>query len=238
MPRSAIIIGASTGIGAAVAQRLSAQGWTLGLMARSTDKLNTLADACPGTCFVQPIDLRKQEAALTGLEALWERMGGAHLVWGNAGINQLFPSPEQTDNIIRVNVLGLVACLEWAREQMLAQGYGHLAATTSIASIRGSGPSPVYGGTKAFLVNYLEGLAKQAYKRQQPLKVTDIRPGYIATAMTHGQKGLFWLEDLDKAADQIVKALEQQKRVAYITPRWRLIALLMRFFPWWMYRQV
>ncbi len=238
MQRSAIIIGASTGIGAAVANRLSAKGWTLGLMARSTDTLHALAEALPGPCYVQTIDLRNHETALSGLQQLWTAMGGVHLVWGNAGINHLFPSPDQTDEVIRVNVLGLVGCLEWAREQMLAQGHGHIAATTSIASIRGSGPSPVYGGTKAFLVNYLEGLAKQAYKRQQPLTVTDIRPGYIATSMTQGQKGLFWLEDLDKAADQIVHALEKQKRVAYIMPRWRLIALLMRFFPWWMYRKV
>lgn len=238
MKTSAIIIGASTGIGAAVAYRLSAKGWTLGLLSRDANKLKDLSSRLPGASYMQPIDLQHHAAALAGFQQLWQQMGGAHLVWGNAGINHLFPSPQQTDAIIRVNVLGLVGCLEWAREQMLVQGNGHLAATTSIAAIRGSGPSPVYGGTKAFWVNYLEGLAKQAYKRHQPIAVTDIRPGYIATSMTHGQKGLFWREDLDRAADRIVQALEQKRRVAYIMPRWRLIAWLMQLLPWRIYRRV
>ncbi len=94
------------------------------------------------------------------------------------------------------------------------------------------------GGSKAFLIRYLEGLRKRIYHKGYDIAVTDIRPGYIATEMTAGQKGLFWTTPLDKAVDHIVRAINRKKKLAYITPRWRLVAFVMQHVPWWVYRRI
>jgi short-subunit dehydrogenase len=113
---------------------------------------------------------------------------------------------------------------------------GHLVGITSIAALRGNKWAPSYNASKAYQVNYLEGLRQKARDLQATVTITDIRPGFVETNMAKGDK-LFWVASPEKAAWQIWKAIRKKKRVAYVTRRWRIYALLVRLAPGWMYER-
>ena len=110
------------------------------------------------------------------------------------------------------------------------QGQGHLVAITSAGGLRGSGAAPAYNATKAFQMNYLEGLRQRLAGKRLPVAVTDVRPGFVDTAMAKGE-GLFWVAPVEKACRQIVRAIGRRKRVAYVTRRWRIAAWIYRHLP-------
>jgi short-subunit dehydrogenase len=88
-----------------------------------------------------------------------------------------------------------------------------------------------YGATKAFMYNYMQGQRHKAAAEKLPITITDIRPGFIETDMTKGQKGMFWVGTSQKAAYQIANAIEAKRKVAYITRRWWLVAKLFNVLP-------
>mgnify|MGYP003672983891 FL=1 len=85
--------------------------------------------------------------------------------------------------------------------------------------------------------NYMEGLRLKALKENLDIHITDIRPGYVDTAMAEGDH-MFWVAPPEKAAKQIVDAIKSNKSCAYITKRWRLIAWLMRIAPNFLYKKL
>lgn len=79
-------------------------------------------------------------------------------------------------------------------------------------------------------MNYLEGIRQRAAARHIPLAVTDVRPGFVDTAMAKGE-GLFWVSSVDKAVGQIMRALDRKRKVVYVTRRWRWVAWLWKHIP-------
>jgi hypothetical protein len=77
----------------------------------------------------------------------------------------------------------------------------------------------------------MEGQRHKAAYEKLPIYVTDIRPGFIDTDMTHGQRGLFWVQTAEKAAKQIANAIDCKRKVAYITGRWLIIGILYKLLP-------
>jgi short-subunit dehydrogenase len=112
----------------------------------------------------------------------------------------------------------------------LSKGNGHLAVISSISSLRGSSECPAYNASKSFVSNYLEGMQCKAKKSGANVCVTDIKPGFIDTAMAQGE-GLFWVMPVSVAAHQIHKAIKAKKKSVYITKRWALIAFLLKRLP-------
>jgi short-subunit dehydrogenase len=135
-----------------------------------------------------------------------------------------------------VNVNGFTAVANWAFNYFQQQGYGHFAAITSIAGTRGSRQAPAYFASKAYQINYLEGLNQKAHHLKIPICITDIRPGFVDTAMASGEN-LFWMSTTQKAAKQIVSAIRQKRNVVYVTKRWRLIAILLKAMPRYLYKR-
>ncbi len=129
-----------------------------------------------------------------------------------------------------MNVTGFTVASDWAFNFYENQQYGHLAAITSLAGLRGSRHAPAYYATKAFQINYLEGLRQKARKSRKPIYITDIRPGFVDTEMAKGE-GKFWVASAEKAAKQIFDAIQHRKPVAYITKRWGAIATLLKMLP-------
>ena len=76
----------------------------------------------------------------------------------------------------------------------------------------------------------LERLAARLAGKRLPVAVTDVRPGFVDTAMAKGE-GLFWVAPVEKACRQIVRAIGRRKRVAYVTRRWRIAAWIYRHLP-------
>jgi short-subunit dehydrogenase len=103
-------------------------------------------------------------------------------------------------------------------------------AISSVAGLRGSSIAPAYNATKAFQINYLEGLRQKAAKLNSQFFVTDIRPGFVDTAMAKGE-GQFWVASVDKAVDQILAAIKKKKKIVYVTKRWKLVADILKMIP-------
>jgi short-subunit dehydrogenase len=83
----------------------------------------------------------------------------------------------------------------------------------------------------------MEGLRQKAKKLKCPLYITDIRPGFVDTDMAKGE-GMFWVASVEKAAGQIIEAIQNRKQVAYITKRWGIMAALLKILPRRIYQHV
>jgi len=236
--KKAIIIGATSGIGRELAKILSLNNYVVGMAGRRTELLSNLQREISGS-YIKRIDVTKSEEAITLLKELIQEMGGMDLIVISSGVG--FINPElvwkQEKETIDVNISGFAAIANAAFKYFSNQGSGHIVGISSVAAIRGSGEAPAYNASKAFVSNYLEGLRQKARKSGIAITVTEIQPGFIDTAMAKGE-GLFWVSPPGKAARQIFKAINSKKKHAYITKRWRLIALLLKIIPGWIYNKI
>jgi short-subunit dehydrogenase len=229
--KSAIIIGASSGIGRALAVVLSLDGYRVGVVARRTDLLAQLQAELTGPCVIKTADVSRPELAMPLVRELVEELGDVELFIVNAGIGfdnaPLAWEPER--DTIAVNVLGFAAMVNVAVAHLESRGSGHLVGISSIAALRGIGGAPAYAASKAFVSNYLQGVGYRFNKLKLPVVVTDVQPGFVDTPMAAGNR--FWIASPETAARQIVAAIRGRKRHVYVTRRWRLIAWLMRIVP-------
>jgi short-subunit dehydrogenase len=238
--RNAVVVGASSGIGRALALRLARDGWTLGLTGRRVALLESLREEIGGATQVQEMDVADVPAATARLEALIARMGGADLVVLNAGTGARNPDLawEREEPALRVNVLGFAALAAAAMRHFLARGCGHLVGISSVSALRGNRHAPAYAASKAFVSHYLECLWLYAAKSGLPIAVTDVQPGFVDTDLVRGQDRMFWIATPEKAADRIHDAIRRRRKRAVITRRWVLMAWLMRVLPDWAYRRI
>ena len=157
----------------------------------------------------------------------------------SAGTGDLNPGLDYAleEPAIRTNVVGWTAAVDWAYGRFEERGGGHLVVITSVGGLRGGGAAPAYNASKAYQINYAEGLRQRAAKSGLPLPVTDIRPGFVATEMAKGE-GLFWVMPVDRVVEGIVRAIRRRRSVAVVTRRWRLPAWLIRHMPECIYRKM
>lgn len=237
--KSAIIIGASSGIGRELARVLSRNQYVVGVMARRVQLLDELSKEVGETLFVQGIDVTVIESAMETLAKFIERMGGVDLIVISAGTGEINNSLSWhlENETIKTNVSGFTALANVAMHHFTEKGSGHLVGISSIAALRGGRESPAYNASKAFESNYLEGLRQRVRKSRLPITITDIKPGFVNTAMAKGD-GIFWAAEPEKAARQIFGAIKRRKRSAYITRRWVLIAWLLKLLPGFIYERL
>lgn len=236
---NAIITGASSGIGEALARVLAADGYGLGLVARRLDRLEALRAELPGQVWTRQIDVTQVDAARAGLDALIHEMGDVDLIVLNAGAGHMNPELTwETERLaLDVNVHGFAATANVAMQYFLRRGRGHLVGISSIAGLCGSRYAPAYHASKAFVSRYLDSLRHMAFHSGQPIAVTDIRPGWVDTAMGQNDK-VFWRAPVDLAARQIAASIRRRVPRAYVTRRWRWIAWLLAVTPDWVFYRV
>ncbi len=233
--KRAIVVGASSGIGRDLSLLLSRAGYVVGVTARRGELLDSLQQEMPGESFQQVMDVADVDLAADQLKKLMVAMGGADLIVLNAGVAGLNPNLawEDEKKILDLNVMGFAALAGVAWRHFMDQGHGHLVGVSSIAAVRGLASTPAYAASKAFVSNYLEGLRAKAHKAGKTnVHVTDIRPGYVHTPMTEGQKNMFWVATSEEAAKEIMEAIHKKKHMAYVTKRWKLVAKLLRHAPY------
>lgn len=225
----AIVIGASSGIGRELVKVLVHSGYEVGVVARRENLLLSLQEELKVPLFIQQADISHPEEAMNVVQSLIQRMGGVDLAIINAGVGYLNPCFDwnKDKETIDVNVLGFCAMTQVFIKHFMAQGQGHLVGISSIAALRGISGS--YSASKAFVSNYLEGVRHQVIKKYPDITVTDIQPGFVDTAMAKG--ATFWVTPADQAASMIMEAIRKKKQHAYISPRWRLVAWLMKLTP-------
>jgi short-subunit dehydrogenase len=233
-----IIIGATSGIGKALAALYAEKGHRVGITGRREELLTGLQKKFPQNIFTACFDVTGSENT-RHLQELIAALGGLDLFIYNAG----FGEPSDTLDIdmelstTLTNVLGCVELAGYAFNYFLGQGYGQIALTSSVAALRGNSFAPAYSASKAFVSNYAEGLNMKAWKLGKKIVVTDIRPGFVDTKKAKGH-GRFWVATPQKAALQIMEAIAKKRRVAYITKRWWLIAQLMNLLPFSLLRRL
>ena len=137
---------------------------------------------------------------------------------------------ELEKKVIDTNVMGFTKVVIWAYNYFIKQGKGHLVIISSVAGHRGSKNSPTYSASKAYQMNFIEGLWHRSYKLKLPIIITDVRPGFVKTAMAKGDY-IFWATSAENAASQIYKAIRKKRKVIYVTKRWFIIALLLKILP-------
>jgi short-subunit dehydrogenase len=230
--KKAIIVGASSGIGRALARLLARNGYAVGLVARRLPLLLALQQEIGNTAFVKQIDVSNTLDAMSRFSEMVQEMEDVDLVVMSAGTGFINPGLDwdKENETIAVNVAGFAAIANIAMRYFLEKGSGHLVNISSIAALRGNGSAPAYNASKAFESIYVEGLRQKVAKLRLPITITDIQPGFVDTAMAQSER-LFWVASPEKAAKQIYRAIQGKRKHAYITRRWRLIAWLVKLMP-------
>jgi short-subunit dehydrogenase len=236
--KTILIIGASSGIGHALAEAYLQAGWRVGVTGRRRELLEQLRQTQPDRVHIRQHDVTAGNS-IDVLEDLLAEIGPADVIVYNSGIglankNMDFEIEKRT---IDVNVTGFVEVATWTYRYFRTQGGGQFVGISSVASLRGGRTAPAYHASKAFMANYMEGLRQKARYHKMPFYVTDIRPGYVATPMTEHNPRMFWVAKPEKAAKQIMAAISRRARVAYITKRWALVALGFRLVPRGLYER-
>ena len=247
---TAIITGASTGIGKSLALVLAREGYDLGLTARRQDLLLDLRKEIAGRypkrrVFISPADVASEVNLQAAMKELMTQLGRLDLMIANAGIG--FPTPAWKNNwneikqILDANVMGAIHSLELAKEKMLEQkstsgvaggqasATGHLVGISSVAGFRGLPTSSAYCTSKAALTTYLESIRIDL--KRLGIAVTSIHPGFIETKMTEKNSYMPFLLSSEDAAEKIVRAI-RRKKARFIFPwQMKLLISIMRALP-------
>jgi short-subunit dehydrogenase len=230
--KKAIIVGATSGIGRCLAKLMVDNGYMVGITGRRTRLLEEIKAEKPESYRIKTLDTTVTSTIAGLLEELTLELDGLDMLIISSGTGDLnekldFETEKRT---IDTNVSGFTAVADWAFNYFSAQRHGHLVAFSSIAGLHGNSEAPAYSASKAYQINYLQGLQIKAVKSSVPVFITDIRPGFVNTDMAKGEK-LFWMASPEKAAIRIFNAIKKKRRTAYITKRWVLIAILFKYLP-------
>ena len=234
-----IIIGATSGIGLALAERYASHGCLVGVTGRRLDKLKAFQKKHLGNAFIKQMDVSLASKAIIQFDHLVNQMDGVDIVIISAGTGFINESLnwDKEKQTIDTNVTGFCAIASHALNYFIRQKSGHLVNISSINALRGNDHAPAYGASKAFESNYMQGLRKKVAKLNLAIGVTDIQPGFVDTAMAKGEK-LFWVCSPEKAARQIQKAVIRNRKLVYVSKRWWLFAWLMKLLPDWAYNRL
>jgi short-subunit dehydrogenase len=229
------ITGASTGIGAAVAEELVAQGWTVAITARAADKLEALAARHPGKMIAAAGDV-SDAAAMKAVHDTITREAGRPVALAilNAGAWQEMGADDfdlaAFRVMVEVNLIGTANCLDAVMAPMLARKSGQIAIVASVAGYRGLPRAVAYGATKAALISMSESLKFDFDKRG--VTMTVVNPGFVRTPMTAVNTfPMPFLLEVDDAARRIVRGLASGRfEVAF---PWQLVwpLKLLRILP-------
>ena len=243
MTKKAIVMGATSGIGMEVAKRLASKGWQVGIAGRRTERLQALmTDGI--TCY-QQIDVTSAVAP-TQLQQLIDKLGGMDLYFHSSGIgwqNNLLDIEKELKTV-ETNGMGFTRMVDTAFNWFAAhtpttenKHTYRIACITSIAGTKGLGAAPAYSATKRFQNHYLECLAQQARMRHLPISITDIRPGFVETALIAGSSYPLQLKP-EVVAQHIVHAIEKKKEIKVIDWRYAILVFFWRLIPRWLWTRL
>jgi NAD(P)-dependent dehydrogenase (short-subunit alcohol dehydrogenase family) len=245
--RKVAFLGASKGMGRALARRLAARGDRLFLLGRDVEDLGRSArdlEARAGEgaapVGVTLCDLERPETFVPALDAAAAGLGGLDTVVVTGGMfatqEKLEDDPELARRLLTVDFANTVVFCEEARRRLLAQGGGTLCVFSSVAGERGRKPVVLYGAAKAGLTRYLEGLDHKF--RAQGLRTVCVKPGFVRTGMTEGLRPPPFAGEPDGVALQVCRAIDRGHPVVYAPGIWSLIMLVIRWLPRFVMRKI
>lgn len=239
-----IVVGASSGIGLAVARRLCSSGRKVAMLARRPAELETQVALVNETlgreaarAYVHDVaDADAAEGLFARIEQELGEVDELHFVAGvmpDVGRDE-FDLDKDRQQVI-VNMLGCIAWGNAAARRFQARGRGRIVGVSSVAQDRGRVGRPVYNASKAGMDTYLEALRNRLWRHG--VRVTTIRPGFVETPMTAGLE-LKGAISADRAAELILKARDRQKAIVYVPGKWRLVMFLIRNVPSFVFRKL
>lgn len=245
MLQRAIVVGASSGIGAALVKRLAREGYRVVAVARREEALVSVcadADAEAGEPRALPFahDVTDVEGTPAAFEACVKLLDGLDVLIYCAGVMPEVAEDEYDTAkdawMIQVNVIGAMAWLNPAAERLRLQGRGTLVGIGSVAGDRGRSGNPAYGASKSALHTYLEALRNRLDRHG--VSVVTIKPGPVDTPMTQGRERMPLMIDANKAADSIVASLRGGSGTRYVPFTWWPIMTAIKNIPSVVFRRM
>ncbi len=245
MPKSfagqvAVVTGASSGIGWALAKALAAEACKVGLVARRREQLEALASdirQAGGTVAVAPADVGDRQQILAAVDQVRSQLGPIDVLVANAGVGMptlLDPmNIADMEAMVRINFNGVLYAADAVLPEMLRRRKGHIAAVSSLAAYKGLPGEGVYCATKAAVNAFMEGL--RIHLRDRGIAVTTICPGFVKTPMTAvNDFKMPFLLDADTAARRMLRALHRGRKVYNFPWQTTIFMKLMRWLPDWL----
>lgn len=235
--RHAIVVGASSGMGAALVEQLASEGVRVVAIARRKDALEELARRCGGNVIPLAHDVHDFDAVPALFERCVRELGGLDLFVYATGIMtevgaQEFDTRKDLD-MLAVNVGGAVAWTNEAAKLFRTQRSGTIVGISSIAGERGRKGNPVYGTTKAALNHYLEALRNRL--ADYDVHVCTIKPGFVETAMLAQARAqgrsIQGAISAQAAARSILRAARSRRNEVFVPFKWTLVAAVIRNIP-------
>jgi NAD(P)-dependent dehydrogenase (short-subunit alcohol dehydrogenase family) len=241
-----LIIGASSGMGAALARRLAREGYVLALVARRRNLLQSLCseiNQTSGETRALPYvhDVSDYEAVPDLLRRIVADLGGLDTVIFAAGVN-FPPGPDRYDfegdrQMLEVNLIGAFAWLNPTAAMFQSARHGQIVGISSVAGDRGRVANPGYNTSKAGLTTYLEALRNRLTRHG--VNVITAKPGFVQTDMLKAAQGPTpFAIPAEKAADDIYKAMRARRQEIYSPRFWRWIMLVIRNIPSVIFRRM
>lgn len=239
MSKAAIVTGASSGIGRALAFELARRGYHLGLCARRGDVLDEIRarierETSGARVETLVLDVTDSVAVLAGIPELARRLGKVDLLVANAGIGgERFAGGDDfahDEDVVRTNLIGAMATVDAGVKLFRAAGGGQIVAVSSVAGYRGLPGHGAYSASKAGLNVYLE--AVRAEVEGAGIVVTTLAPGYIDTPINQHMKSRPFLVTAEDGARRAADLIERGVRVSPVPVfPWNAVGLLMRTLP-------
>lgn len=237
-PKTVLITGASSGIGRALAVEYARRGAKVVVAARREAELRSLCDDIArdkGDCSFEVCDVSDPDGAAELVRKAARDMGSLDMMISNAGVGGASRHASRLDvavasKMIDVNVRGAIAPIIAAIPIMLAQKHGQIVGVSSLAGRRALPMNAIYNATKAALSTFLESLRMDLHAAG--VEITDVQPGFVATAMTAKNKfPMPFLWDAAKAARHIADRLEKGPRIIAFPLPMDLITRMSRQLP-------
>ena len=232
-----LIIGATSGIGKELLNQYVVQGHSVIACGRRENILNEFQKLNAAVKGVQ-LDICDIDSTTQTISSLFAQTR-IDIAIVTAGIGDLNPTLDNTIelNTLQTNVTAWTNCVDLLYKSFQKQSFGHLVLITSVGGLRGEPAAPAYSASKAYQMNYAEALKKKAFKNLPSLRITEVRPGLVDTAMAKGD-GLFWVMPTNVVVKQILRAINKKQATCIVTKRWRIVHFIMRHLPWGIYKRI
>jgi len=217
--KSVLITGASSGIGYAVAERLSYEKSKIAILSRSTDILKEFAARYRNDQnIILPLhcDISVKDEVFSAYDKIMNEFGGIDIAILNAGTSYRLDAEDfsaaKGEEVLSVNLTGKFYFLEKLIPYFIERRNGMIVGVSSLADARGFPRSAFYNASKAAFSKLLESLRIEL--KSYGIKVITVRPGFVKTPMTDKNEfHMPFLMEVEKAADIIIKGIKKEKRI-------------------------
>lgn len=235
MKKNIIIMGATSGIGLEVARLFHKQGHRVGIAGRRLEHLKRIS-AELGNCPYARIDITQTDAT-EHLQELIDRLGGMGIYLHVSGMGKQNRHLDTDIELatVETNALGFTRMINHAFHYFAQKRGGHIAAVSSIAGTKGMGAAPSYSATKRYCNTYMEALSQLSHMRGVGISFTDIRPGFVDTELLSKDFHYPMMMKPQPVARDIVRGILGKRRVVTIDWRFRLLVILWRMIPSWLW---